>query len=381
MIKKLLFTAALLVPGLAFGQNPSADLSVQVVPGTPSGIACAIGPNYMGTVPPGAAAAGFNTCAANIDFTNPALASLSSWLDAAGAATPLMYLQYPTGCWNLALGLSSYAMISDGGIQTLNINIPSGTATGAGVTAGACIHTTNRAQNAGQLFPQTKYIEYSYRVGTNSQSVCAAAGVQCDFMAFYQYVLSGNPAGFPFVEWDYTEVYAGASQPIATGTTGAPPNFTNITWAQALTAYALNSPTGHPAKLQLSGVDQTLYHHYAVRIVSDGAASLDGTTDGNTTYCFYEGDTYPPTLQGCSHGLYSNAPANGASDSMAARESQYLEMAIPPNVTLSGRLDVYFRYFRIWECSNWQAATGVTRLGNNCLNTSADVSGRLTGAP
>jgi hypothetical protein len=32
MIKQLFFTAALLVPGLTYGGNPSADLSVQVVP-------------------------------------------------------------------------------------------------------------------------------------------------------------------------------------------------------------------------------------------------------------------------------------------------------------------------------------------------------------
>lgn len=32
MIKDLFFTAALLVPGLAYAGNPSADLSVQIVP-------------------------------------------------------------------------------------------------------------------------------------------------------------------------------------------------------------------------------------------------------------------------------------------------------------------------------------------------------------
>src|SRR5690349_20905051 len=32
MLRKLFFTAALLLPGLAYGGNPSADLSVQVAP-------------------------------------------------------------------------------------------------------------------------------------------------------------------------------------------------------------------------------------------------------------------------------------------------------------------------------------------------------------
>lgn len=58
MIKKL-FVAALLVPGLAYGANPSADLSVQIVPaGSPAP-----------AVPAQAAAAGFTTQVLNADFT------------------------------------------------------------------------------------------------------------------------------------------------------------------------------------------------------------------------------------------------------------------------------------------------------------------------
>jgi hypothetical protein len=67
MIKKLLFLAALLIPGVAYGGNPAADLTVQIVPsgsvgncGTPLGAAAA-----------DVQAAGFTTCARYNDFTTP----------------------------------------------------------------------------------------------------------------------------------------------------------------------------------------------------------------------------------------------------------------------------------------------------------------------
>jgi hypothetical protein len=78
MMKQLFFIAALLVPGLAHGQNP-ASLSVTVVPG-PGSIACDIGPSYTGSIPAAAAKAGFTHCAANYDFTQT-----QSFTDSIGA--------------------------------------------------------------------------------------------------------------------------------------------------------------------------------------------------------------------------------------------------------------------------------------------------------
>src|ERR1700730_16567866 len=70
MIKKLFFMAALLAPGLAYGGNPSADLTGQIVP-------AGSGP----PVPAPAAAAGFTTLAGNFDFSQPLYATQSNWLD------------------------------------------------------------------------------------------------------------------------------------------------------------------------------------------------------------------------------------------------------------------------------------------------------------
>ena len=84
MIKKLFYIAALLLPGLAYGGSPSADLSVQVVP-SGAGIACDVGPNYAGSVPAPAQAAGFTHCALNADFTSAAFSNPNTWLAECGA--------------------------------------------------------------------------------------------------------------------------------------------------------------------------------------------------------------------------------------------------------------------------------------------------------
>src|SRR5215813_4094867 len=81
MIKQVLFTAAFLVPGLAYGA-PSANLSVQVVPAGKTGTCGTI----AGQAGADAAAAGFTTCALYNDFTttvpnNVGTGLPSNWLD------------------------------------------------------------------------------------------------------------------------------------------------------------------------------------------------------------------------------------------------------------------------------------------------------------
>ena len=90
MIKQLILAAALVVPGLAYAGDPSADLSVQIVPAAPSpapplggGIACDQGPNAA-LIPAPAQAAGFTKCLLNADFTSAAYANPANWLQECG---------------------------------------------------------------------------------------------------------------------------------------------------------------------------------------------------------------------------------------------------------------------------------------------------------
>jgi hypothetical protein len=82
MMKTVFLTIALLVPGLAYGGNPSANLSVQVIPAGNASTCDAI----MGQAATDAATAGFNTCALYNDFTTAIPNSVgtglpSNWLD------------------------------------------------------------------------------------------------------------------------------------------------------------------------------------------------------------------------------------------------------------------------------------------------------------
>src|SRR5690242_7504818 len=95
MIKRVLFAAVLLMPALAYGQNPSASLTDQAA------IACDVGTPYIGSIPAPAKAAGFTHCVANYDFTQTGpftsggntyrWSNLSSWLECAGASSPLIF--------------------------------------------------------------------------------------------------------------------------------------------------------------------------------------------------------------------------------------------------------------------------------------------------
>ena len=134
MLKHILVAAALLAPALTYG----ADLSVQIVPAasptppsspTPppssNGIACDIGPNYTGTIPAGAQAAGFTHCAANYDFSQPFYATQSNWLNCAGASKPpILHSKRRVGKRQLSFGMNlaaEFSIVSDGGSSVLQL--------------------------------------------------------------------------------------------------------------------------------------------------------------------------------------------------------------------------------------------------------------------
>lgn len=131
MIKKLVFTAALLAPGLAYGGNPSVDLTVQINPASPppNGIACDIGPSYIGSIPAAATQAGFTHCAANYDitqtqsFTDSAgthqWSNLSTWF-VCNRTLSNPYLWYFVG--SVGCDTNHQNITTDGGVQVLALS-------------------------------------------------------------------------------------------------------------------------------------------------------------------------------------------------------------------------------------------------------------------
>src|SRR5216683_4717012 len=102
--------AALLAPSLACDANPSADLSVQIVPASAP------------AVPAPAQAAGFTTQALNADFTSPAYANTATYIDNCGAtASYRWYLTNRNGQPSDGLPCSQTIITTDGGLSALLI--------------------------------------------------------------------------------------------------------------------------------------------------------------------------------------------------------------------------------------------------------------------
>jgi hypothetical protein len=76
MIKSIFLTAALLAPSLAYGQNPSADLPVQVVSA-----------GSDPTVPAPAVAAGFTDHVLSADFSQSSYSDITTWVNGCGASS------------------------------------------------------------------------------------------------------------------------------------------------------------------------------------------------------------------------------------------------------------------------------------------------------
>jgi hypothetical protein len=116
MIKKLFFVAALLMPSLACGGDPTANLPVQIIPA-----------GSDPAVPAPAAAAGFTTLALDADFTSPAYSNPATWLAECGASPGAQ-----NTIWHLIFNEQEHAAVAgapcdraiittDGGSQVLDV--------------------------------------------------------------------------------------------------------------------------------------------------------------------------------------------------------------------------------------------------------------------
>jgi hypothetical protein len=327
MFKNVLLAGALLVPVLAYGASPSTDLSVQIVPAasptpppaptpppSPNGIACDIGPNYTGTIPAGAQAAGFTHCAANYDFTQPFFATMSNWLDCAGASSPLWY---NTGYNSTATPCSDFSIVNDSGSNVLEIQW---TPTDASNNSSASwMGTTPSNTSSGNgTFPQGVYVQDIWRSTAATQT---ALGVYGDILSFFTW--SGANNGI--IEWDWFEAYtdggaANCYHDWDNNGGGCGGNF----WATGTNF----SPSAEAA-----------YHTYASRVTSDGSA--------NFALCTY--------LDGSQLGCNEFQP--GSSNAFGDRN--YYSTGVgnlnAGSVTVPSVPEVmYIKQITVFSCSGWQ---------------------------
>ena len=306
MIKKLFFMAALLAPGLAYGGNPSANLSVQIVPSGPA-------------VPAAAQAAGFTTLAANYDFSQPFYATQSNWLDCGANNDSL-----PWHVGNPGISLTEFPC---------NINQRADPVTGDTVMDFQYLTSYNSYGQTGQFntigaqtinngtgtvtvsFPNF-YVEAAYRVGPPYCGSHNAGGPNG--------VWSWGTVG-P-LEMDFTELW---TSDCGYGDAAGANHANN----SPLPGYASYQPNNLPP-----GWIQTAYHRYGTLLTSDGSTSAKA--------CFFVDDI----LQSPACGEANFTPGQYASRNYLIASATNLTPPLPQNI------DLYIKYIRVWSCASW--ATG-----------------------
>jgi hypothetical protein len=215
MIKKIIFTVVMLAPGLAYGQNPSASFTDQVVDPSNGITTCDVGPPYTGTIPAPAQAAGFTHCVANYDFTQTGpftsggntyqWSNLSSWLQCAGASSPLLFNKdfgEPNNC-------SDISVTTDSGVQVLQMQyMPTDT---NGQTWLSTDSESGYPNSAGVHIKHGYYVEEVTRVPSSWTQNCTQSWLGgCIFFDFWSTQTLGgcSQCSEASVEDDFVELYA-----------------------------------------------------------------------------------------------------------------------------------------------------------------------------
>jgi hypothetical protein len=355
MIKKVFFTAALLVPGLAYGGNPSASLSVQVVPGSepPPGIPCAVGPNYTGSIPPGAQAAGLTTCVANIDFTSTAnftyngvtenWSNVATWWACAGASQPIWKLYPGAGTPN---NCADVHIITDNGANALAMDLTAADYANGGQNAGVNGTYAITDSHAGWVFPNEVYVEVKQRLDTNTYNNPPqdpnGSGNYTIYASPFWEAVNGSVS---WVEWDLAEIWGNANKNTYANI-GAPLEWTHDGSCSNNLCYNPSSPQVCAPN---NNCDLSIAHIYGMRNTED--------SNGNIAYC-----GYMDNVQNASTCLTA-AYHYGASDAAVNQRNWFQLQTGPlsyPNMTVPVTVRVITYFIRIWSCATWQTT--------NCAN-------------
>jgi hypothetical protein len=382
MIKKVLLTAALLAPGLAYGQV-SAPLDPPVVPAGSAPVA-----------PAPAQAAGFTTCVMCIDFTAPTggvwtsngtgaaayqpagvnASQPSTWLDCAGANSPLWY----HGTNNVRTDPTCPSIVTDNtispGLQVLKIMVQQNQ---------SC--TSPPCPNSGNT-----YTDYHNGIKLYKNNCCGIAA-PTGFYAEGEMVIvqfpnaNGNSKGYSNWIWaggggevpnynnlemDAFEVngYAAPSFPAPTFAAGVssyiqgfnvlgsnwfgqlPPNYTRMR---------------SPRTTRRRAGRKTATFNFVSEYLTVGHRA---TTDGNSRLyrCEWIGTGgVAGTLQNCV-----NFTTNGTTfrSSQLGDATSRMQQYLHPVVTTDtgggiGPMIAYVKRFDLWACPNW-ATTACSTPGN-----------------
>jgi hypothetical protein len=364
MIKTLSLAAALLVPGLAYAGNPSANLPVQIVPASGGGIACDQGPNYNRSVPAPAAAAGFTRCALNADFTTPSYSNLNTFLSNCGApvgsgwSSP-GWVQYWWGIISPQPACGHDISVgTDSGQQVLHLQyLTTDQATGcAAAGRDPAMDHSNCAVfmqwewphgfDGSTGLPIETYTEITVRTTAGSLNQYNGAVESFDF-----WKNSSGAAGVPFQETDFLEVQD------ACGNCGGTQN---VSWPSG---YGGNSSSQEVYGDPKAYATWTQYNTFGFLKTYDGSSTIAECymINGNWQGCGTTTVSDPRTLQyhdgimeldvgGATGNAGIGGPTNGCGISIQISNKGYPGL---PSCILNNE-DFYIQAIRVWECDAYQ---------------------------
>jgi hypothetical protein len=350
MNKTLFIAAVLFVPSLAYSANPSADLSVQVVPPSSSGIACDIGPKYTGAIPPAAQAAGFTRCAANYDFTNTSAysnANMSTWLSCPDSGNPGYQLYCVRPGSSVFPPASDMVLVNDGGVQALQLTYtPADATNGVGGTQLLTYSGQGNPNPPGTFFALGAYSEYVGRTPASS-----AVG---NLPVIMGAIFWNDPHTENWLEQDISEFY--------TYNSGGPPNG-SINNAAGVGEHCVGSfnCSGYTAMATpfsninlLTPYDPTVYHTYGMRTTVN--------TSGNLGICVYFDGSQLATDSRGNHACVSGNLQSGASDSALTARYGMDFYDVPQGGAINKSLVELFQRLTIWTCSGYQTGPCTTSV-------------------
>jgi hypothetical protein len=336
---KLLLATAMMCAGaalIAFA-GPSATFTAQIV-GATAGTPCDIGPNYTGSIPAGAQAAGFTHCAANYDFTVSTnftynghsynLTNTSTWLDTCGATYPLWYVTASDGVGNPAT-CNAWSITTDGGTQVLQMHWDPSFMTSP-------IYTTGMQTSGAVDFPLGSYFQATYRSTTGSFGDPRGSGAP--FVSAWWSWQANNPV----LEIDFLETYAYSA---ATGKglcgsmvcgAGAGAHDWGTNGSFPIATYEASGGSGY---------DPTIYETIGTRVTNDGSTNVAGCGYLNNTFlsCGVSGNlSQPSQYQNRSYLIMYDGPQ--ANDGYTPTVAQ----------------DIFVKSIVVFSCANWRSG--------QCLN-------------
>ncbi len=359
MIKQLILAAALVVPGLASAGDPSADLSIQVVPASPPGsIACDQGPNAA-AIPAPAQKAGYTHCLLNADFTSAAYANPANWLAecgaSAGSLNAVWHLlgnhstQNGQGAAIFELPCNRAIMTNDNGTQVFDMRMLTTDPTSANFNIMVLDWPGNEFSSNGggpnhTGLQHNMYSQITYRITPGSLAQFYPGQVPGNFflpMAWW-YTSCGNfgcpiPQGRSFVEVDFFELFA--STCTVNGGTGndCTPGFNTA-----------GNPGTIWTTLNMSGYN-TEGHLYT----SSNGINFSACVFNNSDIA-----TATPSGGGCASGAWPNTDIKDGvatiwiNDTCGFKDRNGNPDNYPPGC-LVNNVDIYFKNIQIWGCPDY----------------------------